>query len=69
MEQEELKRIYRSEDDRIIAGVCGGLGDYFNIDPVIVRIVMIAACFTGGSGLIIYLLSWFLIPRQPFDLK
>ena len=59
------RRLYRSEDDRILAGVCGGLGEHFGIDPVIIRIIMVILVFTGGPGIILYLLFWLFIPRQP----
>ena len=59
------KKLYRSEDDRIIAGVCGGLGEHFGIDPVILRILMVILVFAGGPGIILYLLFCLFIPRQP----
>lgn len=52
----------RSEDDRLVAGVSGGLGDYFGIDPVIVRIGFIVLTFLGGVGLAFYLVSWLIVP-------
>jgi phage shock protein PspC (stress-responsive transcriptional regulator) len=62
------KRIYRSDQDRIIAGICGGLGEHFEIDPVIVRLVWIVLTFFGGSGIVLYLLAWLLIPRRPWSM-
>jgi len=61
------KRLYRSEDDRVIAGICGGLGEYFSIDPVLIRLLCIVSIMLGGGGLIIYLLGWVLIPRRPVN--
>lgn len=61
------KRLYRSEDDRIIAGICGGLGEYFTIDPVIIRLIWVLTLLIGGSGIVIYLLAWLLVPRKPMD--
>ena len=52
----------RSADDRLIAGVSGGLGDYFGIDPVIVRIGFIVLTFFGGVGPVLYLVSWLIVP-------
>ncbi len=52
----------RSRDDRLVAGVAGGLGDYFGIDPVIVRIGFIVLTFVGGVGPVIYLVSWLVVP-------
>ena len=58
------KNIYRSEENRIIAGICGGLGEYFNIDPVIIRIIFFLLSFFGGSGIPIYLVLWLIIPNK-----
>ncbi|HHE46836.1 MAG TPA: PspC domain-containing protein [Bacteroidetes bacterium] len=59
-------RLYRSEEDRILAGVCGGLGEHFRIDPVIVRIIMVILALTGGPvGILLYLMFWLIIPRRP----
>lgn len=59
------KKLYRSRRNYMIAGVCGGLGEYFNIDPVIMRLIVAATFLLGGSGLIIYLIAWFIIPLNP----
>jgi phage shock protein PspC (stress-responsive transcriptional regulator) len=59
----DLKKIYRSRDNRIIAGVCGGLGDYFNIDPVIIRLIWIFASFASvGLGILVYAVLVFVFP-------
>jgi phage shock protein PspC (stress-responsive transcriptional regulator) len=58
------RRLYKSSDDRMIAGVCGGLADYFGIDPVIVRVVAVALVFAGGAGLLAYVAAWLLVPEQ-----
>lgn len=58
----QTKKLYRSKKDQIIFGVCGGLADYFEIDPLIVRLVFVALLFGGGAGLIIYLLFALLMP-------
>ena len=55
-------RLRRSRTDRVFAGVCGGLGHYFRIDPIILRIVMVALIF-AGVGLIAYLIAWIAIPE------
>jgi len=60
-----MKRIYRSRSNRVLAGVCGGLGEYFAIDPVLVRVGMVAMVFFGGGGLIAYLLAALIIPLAP----
>ena len=58
------KRLYRSIDNRLLAGVCSGLGEYFEIDPVIIRIIWIILII-GGYGILLYLLFWLIIPRKP----
>ena len=58
------KRLYRSESDRMIAGVAGGLGEYFDLDPVIFRILFVVVAIFGGSGLLLYFILWFIIPSQ-----
>jgi phage shock protein PspC (stress-responsive transcriptional regulator) len=58
------RRLLRSRDDRVIAGVCSGLARYFNIDPLIVRIAAVALAFVGGAGLIAYIAAWFLVPAD-----
>ena len=57
-----IKKLYRNPDDQIIAGVCSGLGAYFGIDPVIIRLVFIALIFAGGSGVIAYIILWAIMP-------
>lgn len=60
------KRLYRSQKDRVIAGVCGGLAEYFNVDPVIIRIVAVILLLPGGlPGLIPYLILWIVVPVKP----
>ncbi len=61
------KRIYRSKDDRIIAGICGGLAEYFNIDATLIRLAFVFIFIFQGIGLIAYLISWFIIPEKPTE--
>jgi phage shock protein PspC (stress-responsive transcriptional regulator) len=56
-------RIYRDPDHRIIGGVCSGMGSYWNIDPVIVRVLFIALALAGGLGVIVYLILYIVIPE------
>jgi phage shock protein C len=49
----------------MLGGVCGGLGEYFDIDPVIVRLLFVALAFAGGLGIILYIIAWIIIPRNP----
>ncbi len=57
------KKLYRSDTNRKIWGVCGGLGEYFDIDPVLVRIIFVVLALSGGSGLLLYILLAILVPR------
>jgi len=61
----EPKRVYRSRKDRILGGVCGGLGNYFNLDPVLVRVIWVILLFAAGVGFLAYILAWILIPEEP----
>lgn len=61
------KRLYRSRTDKQIAGVCGGLGQYFKVDPTIVRLIFILLAITGGPGLILYIVLALIIPEEPFE--
>lgn len=56
------KKLYRSRKERMIAGVCGGLAEYFAIDPTWVRIIFILFFLVGGAALLIYLVLWLLVP-------
>jgi phage shock protein PspC (stress-responsive transcriptional regulator) len=58
------RRLYRTRDERVIAGVCGGIARYFNIDPVLVRVGAVALAFLGGAGLLAYLAAVLLIPNE-----
>ena len=59
----EVKRLYRSEKDKIIGGVCGGIAEYFDIDPVIVRLIWLLFIFCG-IGIIAYIIAWIIIPKR-----
>jgi phage shock protein C len=56
------KRLYRSESNRMVAGVCGGLGEFFGIDATLVRLVFVLLAFLGGSGIVAYLAMWLIVP-------
>ena len=60
----EKVRLYRSTTDRMIGGVCGGLGAYLNIDPVFIRLLFVLLLFGSDFGFILYLLLWILIPEE-----
>lgn len=61
----EPKRLFRSRKDRILGGVCGGMGNYFNLDPVLVRVIWVVLLFAAGVGFLAYILSWIIIPEEP----
>jgi len=65
----EFQGLYRSETNKVIAGVAGGLGDYFNTDATIVRIIFILLAVFGGSGFIIYIVLWLVIPPRSQSAK
>lgn len=56
-----MKRLYRNTKEAKIAGVCAGLANYFDIDPVIIRLLFILSIFWGG-GIIAYIIAWFIVP-------
>jgi phage shock protein C len=59
------RKLYRSRTNSMIAGVCGGLGEYLNVDPTILRVVAVLLIFAKGIGLLAYLIGWVIIPRRP----
>ncbi len=62
------KKLYRSRTESMIAGVCGGLAEYFNVDTVLVRIVAVILALTAhGAGLLGYIIFWIIVPQKPLD--
>ena len=61
---DRIKKLYRTQQDRMIGGVCMGLAEYFNIDPTIVRLGFVGFALAGGSALIIYALMWLIVPLK-----
>jgi phage shock protein C len=59
---EEPRKLYRSRNQRMVGGVCGGLADYFNIDVTVVRVLFLILSVFGGTGLVIYLVMWIIVP-------
>lgn len=58
-------KLYRSRSQKIIAGVCGGIGEYFEVDPTLIRLILVALFFVGFSGILAYLVAWIVIPLEP----
>jgi len=60
----ENRKLCRSESDRMVAGVCSGLGKYLNIDPTIVRLIFVLMFLLGGHGLLVYIILWIVMPVE-----
>jgi len=61
-----MKRLYRSRTDQILGGICGGLGEHIDVDPSIIRLVwVIVTLLSLGTGIIVYLAAWIIIPQSP----
>jgi phage shock protein C len=60
----EQRGLRRSRDDRVIAGVCGGLGKYLGVDPGLIRIAAVILVFAGGAGILLYIIGWIAIPEE-----
>lgn len=58
------KRLYRIESGKMLAGVCGGIAEYFNVDPTLIRALWILFCILGGSGILLYIILAVLIPSE-----
>lgn len=61
------KRLYRSSKDRVFLGVCGGIGEYFNVDPVVIRVVWVLSAFAGGAGILVYIIAAVIMPVKAED--
>lgn len=63
----DYKKLYRSRDNRMIAGVCGGLGEFLGIDPTLIRLLFaVGAIFGVGATIILYIIMMFVVPEEPF---
>ncbi len=58
------KKLYKSERDKKVAGVCGGLAEYLNIDSTLIRLAWVLFCLAGGSGLVIYIVAALIMPNE-----
>ena len=61
----DTRRLYRSRTNRKLAGVCGGLAEYSNVDATLIRVLFVVFAVLGGPGLLIYLVLWIVVPQQP----
>ena len=62
-----MKKLYRSRKDTKIAGVCGGIAEYFNVDSNIIRLLAVLSIFFGGGGIIAYIIAWIIIPLESLE--
>ena len=62
---DEKKKLYKSKTDKKIAGVCGGVAEYFGIDPTIIRLIWAVICLGYGAGLLLYIIAAFILPEGP----
>ncbi len=63
----EPKKLYRNMRNKMIGGVAAGLGDYFAIDPTLVRLAFVALALLGGPGIVVYLIMWIVVPSDTID--
>lgn len=63
----DYKRLYRSRQERMISGVCGGIAEYFEMDPTLIRLIFVLLAMAGGPGLIAYIILAIIIPEKPLD--
>ena len=59
------RKLYRSKTNRQVAGVCGGLAEYFNLDATLIRVLFVLLAVLGGSGVVLYVAMWIIVPKQP----
>ena len=62
-----MKNLYKSNRSKMVAGVCGGIGEYFGIDPTIVRLLWVLCCAIGGSGFLAYVIAAIIMPDAPAE--
>ena len=60
-----VKRLCRSNRNKVIGGVCGGIAEYLEVDPVIVRLLWVIASLAWGAGIFAYLIAWIIMPEKP----
>jgi len=60
----KVKQLFRSRANRMLGGVCAGLGDYFEVDANLVRLIFVLLALASGTGIILYLIAWIIIPER-----
>ena len=63
------KRLYRSREERIIWGVCGGIAKYFDVDPTLIRLIAVLTLFLGCAGLLVYIILTIIVPLEPQETR
>lgn len=58
------KRLYKSENNKVLCGVCGGVGEYFDVDPTVIRLAWVIFSVMGGSGILAYILAAIIVPKR-----
>lgn len=61
------KKLYRSTRNKMIGGVCGGIAEYFEVDPTLIRLAFVLIVFAGGAGILAYIIMWIVVPTEPID--
>lgn len=59
-----IKRLYRSSTNKVLGGVCGGIAEYLEVDPVVIRLIWVIFSLMWGIGIIAYILAWIIIPAR-----
>ena len=59
------KKLYRSKKDKMIAGICGGIAEYFDVDSTLIRLLTVIFILLGGAGFVVYIIAWIIIPETP----
>ena len=59
------KKLYRSKKDKMIAGICGGIAEYFDVDSTLIRLLTVLFVLLGGAGIAVYIIAWIIIPETP----
>jgi phage shock protein C len=61
------KKLYRSRANKMIGGVCAGLGDFFELDPTLIRLAAVVLVLAAGAGVLAYIVAWIIVPQEPWE--